>query len=743
MSSRPSFRGRRTPFGTPAVDPNRIHPKLLQAARSLGQLNLANRELTVLPNEVYNLYDLAPEEKQLSYSFGSGGSDGPRWWETVDLTRLFLGHNLLESLDGRIAQFPALTTVDLSNNRLTQLPPEFSQLQQLSTLNLTGNQFQAIPTVLYELPLVDLRLSRNQISHWPAGHISRWAGTLARLDLSHNQLQYLATDCSQLISLQSLHLAHNQLVALPERWWTGCGQLYELDVAHNQLGCLFIGSADLTAHHTENIHFPCLTLMDVRHNRLTSLYGQATSPCDVEWADVPAEALVLDFPRLKELHLSYNKLGSLGPLLLHCPELLTLELANNSISELPVGLVQLPKLMRLDLSNNELSGLPNRLGLLSETLKVLLFAGNPMRFMAHRHTTESILSLLRNRLSSEEQSGQFDEPAETVKVLVMPLTTMTTILPATEADEALGLPEDMAAKLAVDTPASPSAAEIDSVETSGPETSLLVESPAETVKEESIPSDEQPQPTPWVQPTVVPEPVVASEPLTIECTPQQIRVGKLDLSRRQLTALTSDSLTHLTFVPQDITLAYNALTAFPVSLLTFTHLTYIDLSHNSLTQFPWWTPLPGQNLPALSALRGLNLAYNHIAEWPTLTNKEESRPAISEDQLPFPQLEELNLADNALVVTAPFALRSLFPKLTVLHLNHNRITEIPYPIAFQGLTRLNLANNGIARLPPKLGLNISLQVLHLDGNCFRVPRHQIIRQGTATVLEYLRDCIPQ
>ncbi|KAJ1959449.1 hypothetical protein IWQ62_004607 [Dispira parvispora] len=743
MSSRPSFRGRRTPFGTPAVDPNRIHPKLLQAARSSGQLNLANRELTVLPDEVYNLYDMAPEEKQASFSFDSSRNDGPRWWESVDLTRLFLGHNLLESLDGRIAQFPALTTVDLSNNRLTQLPPEFSQLQQLGTLNLTGNQFQTIPEVLYELPLVDLRLARNQISGWPAGHVTRWAGTLARLDLSHNQLQHLAADCSQLTSLQYLHVAHNQLTTLPERWWTGCGQLYELDVTHNQLRCLFIGSTDLTAHHTKNIRLPCLTLLDVRHNRLTSLYGQAPPPYDVEWVDVPAENLVLDFPRLKELHLSYNKLGSLGPLLLHCPELLTLELANNGISELPVGLVKLPKLMRLDLSNNELRALPNRLGLLSDTLKLLLFAGNPMRFMARRNTTESILSLLRSRLSSEELSGQLDEPIGVAKVLVLPLPRMTTTLPVTATDEALDLSENMAVKLTVDHPTSPAAIEADPVETSSPAVSPPVESPAETTKEESNASDGPPQPTPWVQPTVVPEAVVATEPLTIECTPQQVRVGKLDLSHRHLTTLTSDNLAGLSFTPQDITLAYNALTKFPVSLLTFTRLTYVDLSHNSLTQFPWWTPLSDQGLPALTALRGLNLAYNQIAEWPSLTNKEEPCPVIPEDQLPFPQLEELNLADNSLLVTAPFSLRCLFPKLTVLHLNHNRITKIPYPTAFQGLTRLSLANNAIARLPPQLGLNTSLQVLYLDGNCFRVPRHQIIRQGTSTVLEYLRDCIPK
>jgi hypothetical protein len=59
------------------------------------------------------------------------------------------------------------------------------------------------------------------------------------------------------------------------------------------------------------------------------------------------------------------------------------------------------------------------------------------------------------------------------------------------------------------------------------------------------------------------------------------------------------------------------------------------------------------------------------------------------------------------------------------------------------LNTLDLSNNSLAQLPPKLALLKELRSLQVQGNTFRVPRRDLIDKGTAAVLAYLRDKIPQ
>ena len=59
------------------------------------------------------------------------------------------------------------------------------------------------------------------------------------------------------------------------------------------------------------------------------------------------------------------------------------------------------------------------------------------------------------------------------------------------------------------------------------------------------------------------------------------------------------------------------------------------------------------------------------------------------------------------------------------------------------LEELNLMNNSISGLPPKLGLLCGkLRVLMLEGNPLRSIRRPILERGTAAVLEYLQSRIP-
>jgi Leucine-rich repeat (LRR) protein len=78
--------------------------------------------------------------------------------------------------------------------------------------------------------------------------------------------------------------------------------------------------------------------------------------------------------------------------------------------------------------------------------------------------------------------------------------------------------------------------------------------------------------------------------------------------------------------------------------------------------------------------------------------------------------------------------------LRSLDAGDNAIAEVPdFVLCMEHLTRLDLTNNNISKLPPRLGFMSYLRALLLDGNPLRVPRRAVVERGTAHLLEYLRD----
>ena len=59
------------------------------------------------------------------------------------------------------------------------------------------------------------------------------------------------------------------------------------------------------------------------------------------------------------------------------------------------------------------------------------------------------------------------------------------------------------------------------------------------------------------------------------------------------------------------------------------------------------------------------------------------------------------------------------------------------------LATLSLQNNNISQVPPELGLIPSLKNLQLEGNTFRIPRQNILQQGSLAVIEYLKGRVPR
>ncbi len=132
-----------------------------------------------------------------------------------DLSHNFFEQDILWTLYGRFADFPALTYLDFSYNRLAaDLPEGLDSLTALTYLDLSHNRFTGeLPWELGALPhLTDLNLADNQLTGLippPFGNLS----ALQHLDLSANYLRGpLPPELGQLRAITRLDL-HNNLLS--------------------------------------------------------------------------------------------------------------------------------------------------------------------------------------------------------------------------------------------------------------------------------------------------------------------------------------------------------------------------------------------------------------------------------------------------------------------------------------------------------------------------------------------------
>ncbi|RKP15427.1 hypothetical protein BJ684DRAFT_7022 [Piptocephalis cylindrospora] len=245
-------RGPQAPAPTP-TDPSSVPKAILTQARTTGRLNLSDRDLAEIPEDVWALSE--PEQPSGPVDFSKAGYSSP---EFTELLRFTAANNLLTSLDPRIVSaFPQLTYLDLRNNRLSQLPLELGELEALSIVHLTSNAFDHIPAAILSLPaLTELSMPANAISTIGPG--IRQLQLLQTLDLSSNALTVLPEDLGSLFSLRTLNLSRNHLTHLPGRTFVlstlttlilrdnkvttldpeACTSLRTLDMANNELTSL-------------------------------------------------------------------------------------------------------------------------------------------------------------------------------------------------------------------------------------------------------------------------------------------------------------------------------------------------------------------------------------------------------------------------------------------------------------------------------------------------------------------------
>jgi internalin A len=196
----------------------------------------------------------------------------------------------------------------------------------------------------------------------------------------------------------------------------------------------------------------------------------------------------------------------------------------------------------------------------------------------------------------------------------------------------------------------------------------------------------------------------------------------------------------------ELDLAYLGLTELPPEIGQLSNLILLMANTNQLTNLP-------PEIGLLGNLQGLSLQGNQLTTLPPEIGQlselqwlylDTNRLATLPSEIgQLTQLQRLWLSDNHLTAF-PSELWQL-SNLQHLSIGDNELTALPSEIVqLNNLCMLDVRNNNLRHLPTTLGkLNTLIQGewcgLYLDNNPLISPPPEVVEQGTAAVLDYLRN----
>ncbi|KAG4978218.1 hypothetical protein JHK82_037493 [Glycine max] len=376
--------------------------RILKAARASGSLNLSNRSLTEIPDEVYRNLE------------GLGGDN--KWWEAAELQKLILAHNSIASLKEDLRNLPFLSVLNLSHNSLSQLPAAIGELPQLKMLDVSFNSIVKIPEEIGSaVSLVKLDCSNNRLTELPSS-LGRCL-ELSDLKGSNNLITNLPEDLANCSKLSKLDMEGNRLTVMSENLISSWTMLTEFNSSKNLLNGIPTSIGGLSR----------LIRLDLHQNRISAI------PSSIIGCHSLTELYLGSNSNLSRC--KNNNISTLPVEIGALSRLGTLDLHSNQLKDYPVEACKL-SLLVLDLSNNSLSGLPPEMGKMT-TLRKLLLSGNPMRTLRSSLVsgpTPALLKFLRSRLSEDE-----DSEAVTTTKEVITMATRLSISSKELSMEELGL----------------------------------------------------------------------------------------------------------------------------------------------------------------------------------------------------------------------------------------------------------------------------------------------------------------
>jgi Leucine-rich repeat (LRR) protein len=427
---------------------------------------------------------------------------------------------------------------------------------------------------------------------------------------------------------------------------------------------------------------------------------------------------IKNLPNLQVLDLHGNSISALPEALHELVQLRILNLAQNRLMSIPPGILVNSSLVELIVSGNQLSGvlLPSDIQSLGKSLKLLDLSHNALEAIALVEISlpsVQTLNLTGNRfkclpgVSSWQELLTISAGGNLLSELPPGLTTLCRLRNADFSNNNIVKLHDGIASME----------QLSTIYLSG---NPLRERKYLSMSAQDLRADLQKRG------------LVVDATLEVDAVPSisiSSSNGTLDWSSKSLSE-SKIQIADLKDPVYDLRLHHNTLGMIPVSLIAHPAvsetLKLLDLAHNAFQTSYLSTHI------ALPRLKDLSLASCQLKSLDDLITN-----------IAAPELTTLKISTNYLKGTLP-QLRAYFPRLNALFVADNKFDALPVA-AVRGLVTLDIRNNEIEHLEPRLGLlggSAGLKSLEVSGNRFRVPRWEILGKGTEAVLRYLRGRVP-
>ncbi|XP_054807049.1 plant intracellular Ras-group-related LRR protein 7-like isoform X3 [Prosopis cineraria] len=189
--------------------------------RSTGIVALRDSKLKTFPDEILDL-DRSIHTLDLTHN---RIADIPlEMGKLINLRRLVLADNLIESLSVHLGKLQSLKIMILDGNRITSLPDELGQLVKLEQLSISRNLLTCLPVTIGSLrSLVLLNVSNNKLKSLPESVGSCFS------------LEELQASVCNLTCLKSICLDNNEVKLIPLNLLKDCKALQNISLHNNPI----------------------------------------------------------------------------------------------------------------------------------------------------------------------------------------------------------------------------------------------------------------------------------------------------------------------------------------------------------------------------------------------------------------------------------------------------------------------------------------------------------------------------
>eukprot|EP01132_Coremiostelium_polycephalum_P008525 gene8525-10480_t len=289
----------------------------------------------------------------------------------------------------------AYLTADFSSIGIFYLPRDsFQRLYNLCELSLANNNLTTIPTCLFDLiQLEKLNLAGNQLVAISEESVSLLPKSLRSLNFSSNCLEDLPLSLVELNNLEELNISRNNFKKIPTVLMDHIETLVSLDISY----CHQLESFDVPTKLTKTLSCLVACGLDKVH-ALPEELGNLSSlkALNISDNDFTSEGRLLPWSisrlvDLEELVINNCKITAFPLQVLALRNLKRLSLVDNLLTKLPNDIGPLSQLEELHLSRNRLEQLPSSIGQLTQ-LQVINIDQNQitelrpsMGLLAHLH----------------------------------------------------------------------------------------------------------------------------------------------------------------------------------------------------------------------------------------------------------------------------------------------------------------------------------------------------------------------